>query len=53
MRWQPGFAEPGSELAAEAAAAEARRVEAPPAVPTPAETAVVEPPPDDTVLSQG
>ena len=50
MRWQPGFAEPGSELAAQAAEAESRRVEAPPALPTPAQTAVVEPPPDDTVL---
>ena len=50
-RWQPGFAEPGSELAVQAAAAEARRVEAPPAVPTPDQTAVVEPPPDDTLLS--
>ena len=50
MRWQPGFAEPGSALAAEAAAADARRVE-PPLVPTPEETAVVEPPPDDTLLS--
>ena len=52
MRWQPGFAEPGSGLAAEAAAAEARRVEAPPALPMPEQTAVVQPPPDDTVLSR-
>ena len=50
-RWQPGFAEPGSALAAEAAAAEARRVAAPAGVPTPDETAVVAPPPDDTLLS--
>jgi len=48
-RWQPGFAEPGSSLAAEAA--DARRVEPPPAVPTPDQTTVVEPPPDDTLLS--
>ena len=50
-RWQPGFAEPGSSLAAEAAAADARRVDPPPAVPTPDQTAVVLPPPDDTLLS--
>jgi len=50
-RWQPGFAEPGSHLAAEAAAADARRVDPPPAVPTPEQTAVVLPPPDDTLLS--
>ena len=50
-RWQPGFAEPGSDLAAEAAAADARRVEPPPVVPTPDQTAVVLPPPDDTLLS--
>ncbi len=50
MRWQPGFAEPGSPLAAEAAAADARRVEAPPAVPSPSDTAVVAVSPDDSVL---
>ncbi len=50
-RWQPGFAPPGSELAAQAAAADARRVEPPEALPTPDQTAVVEPPPDDTLLS--
>lgn len=50
-RWQPGFAEPGSALAAEAAAADARRVEPPPEVPTPEQTAIVLPPPDDTLLS--
>ncbi len=49
-RWQPGFAEPGSDLAAHAAAAEARRLEPPASAPLPEETAVVEPPPDDTVL---
>ena len=50
-RWMPGFAEPGSELAAQAAAAGARRVDPPVGAPLPEETAVVEPPPDDTVLS--
>ena len=50
-RWQPGFAEPGSAQAAEAAAAEGRRVEAPVAIPTPEQTSIVEPPPDDTLLS--
>ena len=51
MRWQPGFAEPGSRLAAEAASADARRPTAPAGAPTPEQTAVVEPPPDDTLLS--
>ncbi|HEU0101186.1 MAG TPA: AarF/ABC1/UbiB kinase family protein [Mycobacteriales bacterium] len=51
MRWQPGFAEPGSDLAAEAAAADARRIDAPPAIPTPEQTAIVQPPTDDTLLS--
>ncbi len=50
MRWQPGFAEPGSDLAQQAAAAEARRIDPPPGVPTTAQTAVVAPPPDDAVL---
>ena len=50
-RWQPGFAEPGSELAAEAEAADARRVDPPLGAPTPDQTAVVMPPPDDTLLS--
>jgi len=50
-RWQPGFAEPGSALAAEAAAAEARKVEPPSGLPLPEETAIVQPPPDDTLLS--
>jgi hypothetical protein len=43
-RWQPGFAEPGSDLAAEAAAADARRVDAPEAIPTP-QAALVAPAP--------
>ncbi len=43
-RWQPGFAEPGSELAAEAAAADARRVDPPEAIPTP-QAALVAPAP--------
>ena len=51
MRWQPGFAEPGSHLAREAAAADARRPPAPAGIPTPEQTAVVQPPPDDTLLS--
>ncbi len=50
MRWQPGFAEPGSDLARQAADAGGRRVETP-SVPTPEQTAVVLPPPDDTVLA--
>ncbi|MDP9496940.1 MAG: AarF/ABC1/UbiB kinase family protein [Actinomycetota bacterium] len=50
-RWMPGFAEPGSELAAQASAAGLRRVEPPARVPLPEDTAVVEPPPDDTLLS--
>jgi len=50
-RWQPGFAEPGSALAAEAAAAEDRKVEPPVGAPLPEETAIVQPPPDDTLLS--
>ena len=32
-RWQPGFAEPGSDLEAEASAADARRVDTPVVVP--------------------
>lgn len=43
-RWQPGFAEPGSDLAAEAAAADARRVDTPEAIPTP-QAALVAPAP--------
>jgi predicted unusual protein kinase regulating ubiquinone biosynthesis (AarF/ABC1/UbiB family) len=50
-RWQPGFAEPGSPAADQAAAAGARRLEPPAGVPTPEQTAIVEPPPDDTLLS--
>jgi hypothetical protein len=50
-RWQPGFAEPGSTAADEAAAASARRLEPPAGVPTPEQTCIVEPPPDDTLLS--
>jgi predicted unusual protein kinase regulating ubiquinone biosynthesis (AarF/ABC1/UbiB family) len=50
-RWQPGFAEPGSDAAREADAAGSRRVEPPATLPTPEQTAVVEPPPDDTLLT--
>ena len=50
-RWQPGFAEPGSALADEAAAADARRTPPPMSAPLPEETAIVQPPPDDTLLS--
>jgi predicted unusual protein kinase regulating ubiquinone biosynthesis (AarF/ABC1/UbiB family) len=50
-RWQPGFAPPGSPAAREAAAAAQRRLVPPVGVPEPALTAVVLPPPDDTLLS--
>jgi predicted unusual protein kinase regulating ubiquinone biosynthesis (AarF/ABC1/UbiB family) len=50
-RWQPGFAEPGSAAAQGAEAAGSRRVEPPVSAPTAEQTAVVEPPPDDTLLS--
>ena len=51
--WQPGFAEPGSEAARDVAAREAaaERPDPPVAIPTPEQTAVVQPPPDDTLLS--
>jgi predicted unusual protein kinase regulating ubiquinone biosynthesis (AarF/ABC1/UbiB family) len=50
-RWQPGFAEPGSDAAREAQAAGERRTPPPEALPSPDQTAIVEPPPDDTLLS--
>lgn len=50
-KWQPGFALPGSEAAQHAAEADASRMAPPVGVPTAAVTAVVQPPPDDTVLS--
>ena len=50
-RWQPGFAEPGSDAAREAEAAGERRTAPPEALPSPDQTAIVQPPPDDTLLS--
>jgi predicted unusual protein kinase regulating ubiquinone biosynthesis (AarF/ABC1/UbiB family) len=49
--WQPGFAAPGSAAAREAALAAARGTGPLPDVPRPEDTAVVQPPPDDTLLS--
>ena len=49
--WQPGFAEPGSAAARAADEAAQRRVEPPEGIPTPEQTSIVEPPPDDTLLT--
>jgi predicted unusual protein kinase regulating ubiquinone biosynthesis (AarF/ABC1/UbiB family) len=49
--WQPGFAEPGTAAEQQAQQAAQRRIEPPEAIPTPEQTAIVEPPPDDTFLS--